>query len=57
MMQFTVSEKEGAVIVMLEGDMVGGPDATVLSDKVHELIQADKKRIILDMALIAPLQP
>ena len=52
MMQFTVSEKEGAVIVMLEGEMVGGPDATLLTDKVHELIQADKKKIILDMARI-----
>ena len=52
MMQFSVSEKKGAVIVKLEGEMVSGPDATLLSEKLHELIQAGKKKIILDMAAI-----
>ena len=51
-MHFSVSEKKGVAVVVLEGDMVGGPDATLLSDKLHELIQAEKKRIILDMALV-----
>ena len=52
MMQFSVSEKDGAAIVILEGEMVGGPDATLLSEQLHKLLQADKKKIILDMAQI-----
>ncbi len=51
-MKFTVQEKEGAVLFRLEGKMIGGPDATSLSEKLHECIEAGRKRFVVDMAKV-----
>ncbi len=53
MMHFTIKEKSGVAVVTLQGDMVGGPDATLLSDKLHDLIQSERKHIVLDMAHVS----
>ena len=48
-MKFDVREKKGVVIVLLEGDMLGGPDATLLSEKFREFIGDGKNKIVVDM--------
>ena len=48
-MKFDIKKKNNVVIVILDGDMVGGPDATLLSEKFRELIDEGKNRILLDM--------
>ena len=40
------------MVLVLDGDMMGGPDATQLSEKIHELIDAGQKHIVLDMSKV-----
>lgn len=48
----TCSEKNGAAILVLDGELMGGPDARLLTDKLHELAAAGQKRIIVDLAAV-----
>lgn len=48
-MEFSVHEKDDVVILVIDGEMVGGPDATVLADKIRDLIEEGKNRIVVDM--------
>ncbi len=47
-----LSDREVNDIVILEphGKIMGGPDATLLHDKLYECIQNDKKRVVIDLA-------
>jgi len=51
-MKLSQKEKEGVVILTLEGQMVGGPDATQLTETLHDLIEHDKKQILVDLKQI-----
>jgi len=51
-MRFEIKEKGDIVIIVLDGEMVGGPDATMLSEKLHGLIEEGRNRIIIDMAKV-----
>jgi anti-sigma B factor antagonist len=51
-MKFDLREKNGVVIITIEGKMVGGPDATLLSEKLHEYIENQKNRFLVDMAKV-----
>ena len=48
-MKFDIKKRNNVVIIILEGEMVGGPDATLLSERFRELIAQGKNHIILDM--------
>ncbi|MFQ5865337.1 MAG: STAS domain-containing protein [bacterium] len=39
----------GVVILELSGKIMGGPDAALLNDKLHELIEAGKTQIVADL--------
>ena len=47
-----LSDREMNSIVILEprGKIMGGPDASLLHDRLYELIENDKKRIVIDLA-------
>jgi len=47
-----LSDREMNNIVILEprGKIMGGPDASLLHDKLYELIENDRKRIVIDLA-------
>lgn len=49
-----LSEKviDGVVILELSGKIMGGPDATLLNDKLHELIEANKTDVVADLAKV-----
>lgn len=48
-MKFNVRTEDDIAIIALEGEMVGGPDATQLTEKLRELIEKDVTRIVVDM--------
>jgi anti-sigma B factor antagonist len=47
----TVKEKEsnGIVILELSGKIMGGPDASLLNDKLHELIDKGQTKVVIDL--------
>jgi len=50
----TISEREqnGIVVISLEGNMIGGPGATLLSEKLREHLKTDRKQFVLNMSQI-----
>jgi anti-sigma B factor antagonist len=50
----TIKEKEVGEVVVLElsGKIMGGPDASLLNDKLHELIEKGKTQIIADLGSV-----
>lgn len=48
-MKMTERESDGVVILELSGKIMGGPDASLLNDKLHELIEAGKTNVIADL--------
>ena len=51
-MKIKTEKQNDIMVLVLDGDMMGGPDATQLSEKIHELIDAGQKRIVLDMSKV-----
>jgi anti-sigma B factor antagonist len=48
-MKSSVNESGAVTIVHLEGNLMGGPDATALNSKLHELVEAGRKQVIVDL--------
>jgi len=48
-MNYTVSEKDGIVILSLAGKIMGGPEATEINDKINQLIDEKKLKIVIDL--------
>ena len=48
-MKMTEEERDNVVILQLSGKIMGGPDATLLNDKLYELIEAGKTKVIADL--------
>lgn len=44
--------QDGVVVLEPKGKIMGGPDASLLNDKLHEYIEADKKNIVIDLAKV-----
>ncbi|MCJ7497206.1 MAG: STAS domain-containing protein [candidate division Zixibacteria bacterium] len=51
-MKLTSSENKGIVILEPKGKIMGGPDATILHDSLHELINQGKKKVVIDLAKV-----
>ncbi|NOY61394.1 MAG: STAS domain-containing protein [Calditrichaeota bacterium] len=43
-------DRDGVVVLQLDGKIMGGPDATAINDKLHELVEAGKTNIVADLA-------
>jgi anti-sigma B factor antagonist len=48
-MKFKISQQSGVTVIAIEGNLMGGPDASTLNDKLVELIDEKKKQIVLDI--------
>jgi anti-sigma B factor antagonist len=48
-MKFSMSQSGTVSVVHLDGNLMGGPDATALNSKLHELVDAGKKLVIVDL--------
>ena len=49
-MELTDFEKKGVSVLEPKGKIMGGPDATILHEKLHDLIEQGKKKVIIDLA-------
>ena len=48
-MRISDEVKGDIVIIHLEGKVMGGPDATMFHGKLHEFVDAGKKKIVVDL--------
>ena len=51
-MRIKTEERYGATILQLKGDVMGGPDGAKFHDQIHELVNAGKKNVVVDLAKV-----
>ena len=51
-MKLTDRELDGIIVLEPKGKIMGGPDATMLHDKLHDFIDQGKKRVVIDLAKV-----
>jgi len=51
-MKMTDREQDGVVILEPKGKIMGGPDASLLHDKLHEIIEKGMKNVVIDLARV-----
>lgn len=51
-MNFNVSERYNCVVIEFKGNVMGGPDAVKLNEKLHELIEDDKTNIVANLGKV-----
>lgn len=51
-MTFNVSERYNCVVLQFKGNVMGGPDAVTLNEKLHELIEDDKTNVVADLGKV-----
>jgi anti-sigma B factor antagonist len=49
-MKFSTKELNNVTVVKMEGNMLGGPEASELNSALHKLLDAKKKNIIVDLS-------
>jgi len=52
-MNLKEKEIDGVVILDLSGKVMGGPDANLLSEKLHELVDKKKTKVIADLSKVS----
>jgi anti-sigma B factor antagonist len=48
-MKFKTKDIKGVTVIELKGNVMGGPDATMLNDELHKLLEAGKTKVIVDL--------
>lgn len=51
-MNYSISERYNCVIITPKGNVMGGPDAETFREDLHELIEQDKKEVIVDLGKV-----
>ena len=51
-MSFNVNERYNCVVIEFKGNVMGGPDAVGLNEKLHELIEEGKKNVVVDLSKV-----
>ncbi|MFN1834640.1 STAS domain-containing protein [Balneola sp. MJW-20] len=51
-MSFTTAERYNSVVIEFKGNVMGGPDAVSLNEKLHELIDAEKTNVVVDLGKV-----
>ena len=51
-MKLTHREVDDIIILEPKGKIIGGPDATLLHDKLHDFIDQNKKKVIIDLSKV-----
>ena len=49
-MRLTDRMQNNIVILQPKGKIMGGPDTTLLHDKLHEYIEQNKRQVVIDLA-------
>ncbi|MFO7890087.1 MAG: STAS domain-containing protein [bacterium] len=48
-MKFTIEERDNIILIRMEGDVIGGPDAATISEKIRDFLSQGKKKFIIDL--------
>ena len=48
-MKFKIDERYNCVVIEFKGNVMGGPDAVKLNEKLHELIEKDQTNIVANL--------
>ena len=51
-MKYNIKEQFNCVIIELKGNVMGGPDAEQFREKLHDLIEQDKKNVIVNLGKV-----
>lgn len=51
-MSFHIDERYNCVVIEFKGNVMGGPDAVSLNETLHELIEKDKKNVVVDLGKV-----
>jgi anti-sigma B factor antagonist len=51
-MSFNTSERYNSVVIEFKGNVMGGPDAVSLNEKLHELIDSGKTNVVVDLGKV-----
>lgn len=51
-MSFNVSERYNCAIIEFKGNVMGGPDAVSLNDKLHELIEKNNNNVVVNLSKV-----
>jgi anti-sigma B factor antagonist len=51
-MNFSAETRDNVTIITLEGNLMGGPDAGTLNGRLHELLAAGARNIVLDLSAV-----
>lgn len=49
-MRVQTKERNGVVVLVFQGKLMGGPDADYLREVVHKLIEQGKRRVVADLS-------
>ena len=52
-MKLKTKEVKGITVIALDGNVIGGPDASALNDFLHTLITEDKKLVVIDLKAVS----
>ena len=52
-MNLKTKEVKGVTVIELDGNVMGGPDATALNDYLHKLIAEEKTRVVVDLNTVS----
>lgn len=48
-MKLDTKEIDGITVISLDGNVMGGPDATSLNDELHKLVSESKSKVVVDL--------
>ncbi|UCE24919.1 MAG: STAS domain-containing protein [Candidatus Zixiibacteriota bacterium] len=51
-MRLSDREQDGIIVLEPKGKIMGGPDASLLHDKLYEFIEQDKKKVVIDLSQV-----
>ncbi len=51
-MKLTSQKIDDVMVLEPKGKIMGGPDATLLHDQLHEFIDQNKKKVVIDLAKV-----
>jgi len=49
-MKTSTGQQGNVTVIALEGNLMGGPDASTLNTMLHQLLGEGKKRVVLDLS-------
>ncbi len=49
-MKIKTSERYGAVVIELKGNVMGGDDTKTFNEQLHKLLDEGKKNVVIDLA-------